>query len=372
MGMYGAENVLLSLSKEMKNSRFKPIIGVFENSQNPHTEIAAEAEKIGIQTVIFPCRGRLDIRTIGLIRNYISKHQVQILHSHGYKSNVYGLLSTLWTRTRKVTTCHNWTKTTRDLRTYSLIDKYFLRHFDCIVTVSDELKAELVKRGVSGNKVMTIHNGVSVEKFKVGADQGELKREFGFPAHYKVVGTVGRLSPEKGLDIFIRAAGSVLKEFPETAFLIVGDGPMKESLSKLIGTMGIGKNVILTGLRNDVERIYSVLDIFVLSSLNEGLPMVLLEAMAARRPVISTRVGAIAEVVLHGETGLLIQNADSQVLAQTIGFMLKNEDEAGRLAANGYRRVCKDYSAKRMAEQYLSMYDKMVVGDQSSGERLSL
>lgn len=360
LGMYGAENVLLSLSKEMQNSRFKPIIGVFENFQNPHTELAAEAERNGIQSVIFPCRGRFDTRTIVLVRNYIYEHKVEILHSHGYKSNVYSLLSTLLTRTRRVTTCHNWTNTTRELKTYSLIDKYLLRHFDCIITVSDELNAELVKRGVSGDKIITINNGVSVEKFKRNDNRDDLKREFGVPAHCKVVGTVGRLSPEKGLAFFIRAAGALLKEFPETAFLIVGDGPMKDSLTKLSLSMGIEKNVIFTGLRNDVERIYPIMDIFVLSSLNEGLPMVLLEAMAAQRPVISTSVGAISNVVAHGETGLLIQNSDAQALGQAIGFLMKNEDEAGRLAGNGYKRVVRDYSSKNMANQYLSIYDKMV------------
>lgn len=362
LGMYGAENVILSLAREMRASRYDPIIGVFENAQNPHTELATEAQKSGIQSVIFPCASRFDLKAILLIRNYIIKHKIALIHPHGYKSNFYGWAASLFTTTRRIATCHNWTHTSKVLDVYSHADKFLLHGFDAIVTVSDAVRQELLRRGISGKKIFTIYNGVCLERFRYNLKGDDLTCELNIPSRCKVVGTVGRLSSEKGLSYLLAAGRTVLTNFPDTVFLIVGEGPIKSDLMKECSSLGIEKHVIFTGGRNDVEKLYSAMDIFVLPSLNEGLPMSLLEAMASQKPVISTGVGAISHVIDHGKNGLLVKVGDVADLAAAIESLLKDPNRAEGLAHNGCERVAGHFSSGAMAGSYLRLYDEVLRG----------
>lgn len=362
LGMFGGENVLLSLAKEMRSSTFIPIVGVLRNSQNPHTEIADEASKNKIDNVIFPCNGRFDLKTILLIRGYIKSHDIKILHSHDFKSDFYGFLVSILTPIRTIATCHNWIASNGKVYFYNYIDQFLLRYFHFVVAVSPSVKNILMDKGVSPEKIAIIFNGVCIDSFHSNNSEKsiDLRREIGIPPDCPIIGTVGRLSSEKGYTYFLNAAKDVLEDYPNIYFLIVGDGPQRQELINLVSSIGIKGNVVFTGIRTDINRIYSLLDIFVISSITEGLPMVLLEALASRKPVISTNVGAIAQVIEHEVNGLFVEPGNIEQLADAIKTLLDNKYQSVTLAQRGYEKVSMYFSSKTMADKYIDVYQKLM------------
>jgi glycosyltransferase involved in cell wall biosynthesis len=195
------------------------------------------------------------------------------------------------------------------MKLYARLDKSLLNRFDKVVAVSDTVKQEILNRNISSTRVLTIPNGIDVDRFNSRKRPDTLKREFGIDHNCRIIGTVGRLSEEKGHSHLLHAAEKVLRTCPDVVFLIVGDGPLREDLQDKALQLAQGGSVnpfLFTGVRNDMEEIYSLMDIFVLPSLTEGLPMVLLEAMAAQKPVVATKVGAVPGVIDDGHSGLLI------------------------------------------------------------------
>lgn len=175
-----------------------------------------------------------------------------------------------------------------------------------------------------------------------------------------VVGMVSRLVRGKGADYFLRAARDVLCCFPETLFVLVGEGPARKELEWLARELGIENKVIFTGQRADMPGVYASLDVFVLPSLNEGMPLTVLEAQAANRAVIASRVGAVPELIQHRETGLLIEPGDVTSLRNAMLELLADASLRAGLAARGQARVREHYSAEAMAKRYLSLYEDVL------------
>lgn len=362
LGMFGGENVLISLGKEMRQSEFVPVIGVLRNSQNPHTEIANVAANNQIDHAIFPCSGRLDFKTIFLIRNYVLHHGIKIIHTHDFKSDFYGYFVSTLNRIPIMATCHNWISSDRKVSIYNHIDQFLLKYFDNVVAVSPSVNSILLGKHVSPEKIKIIPNGICLDSYNNCNKryENDLRREFRIPIDCRIVGAVGRLSPEKGFTNLLRAATDVLKEYPSTYFMIVGDGPQKGELYDLASAVGIRENVVFTGIRNDMPEIYSLFDIFVIASFTEGLPMVLLEAMASHVPVIATKVGAIPQVLDHGVSGLLVEPGNIERLQEAMKLLLRNKEQAKSFARKAYERVSANFSSKVMANQYLDVYRRLL------------
>jgi len=368
LGIFGGETILLSLAQEGPVLGFKPIIGVLRNSKNPHTEIAERAHEKGIENVIFPCEGRLDIRSIREIRKFLLEQKVDIIHSHDYKSDFYALLASYWLKVHRLATCHNWNTFNQKLKWYSRIDKYLLRFFDSIIAVSPLVKEELVKYGIKQNKIQIINNGVNLNEYESQAwvDKNLLRNQLGVPKECTIVGCVGRLSPEKGFENFIRAAKIVVHEYPKTCFLIIGEGPEKENLHGLSLSLGIAENTFFAGLRKDVATLYKIMDVFVITSLYEGLPMVLLEAMASKKPIVSTRVGAIPQLIEDKFNGLLVDPGNVVELADSIKFLISDKEQAQLFSERGYGKVFKEFSSRIMAENYEKSYQQLLKSNPGS------
>ena len=359
-GLFGAENVVLQLAKESVPLGVKAFVGVFRNLHSPHTEIAEAAERMKIETKVFSCRGRLDLRTVKEIRQFIQVNNINILHSHGYKANIYGLLASLFTGVRRIATCHTWLGTSVRMRAYQLLDKIFLRSFHKLIAVSDTLKDEIVRSGIPDHKVTVCNNGVGIDDVGPMRPKCEIRKELGIQVRQQVVGTVGRLSREKGHLFLLRAARRVLSAEPNVRFLIVGDGPERESLRAACVALGLQDSVTFTGLRKDIPDLLSVMDVFVLPSFVEGTPMALLEAMAAKRPVVATKVGAVLTVLSDDHVGLLVEPGNVEQLSRSILALLRDREKAALLARNAYARVKSEFTARKMAERYASLYDGLL------------
>ncbi|OGX15724.1 MAG: hypothetical protein A2166_03070 [Omnitrophica WOR_2 bacterium RBG_13_41_10] len=235
-----------------------------------------------------------------------------------------------------------------------------------IIAVSQATRTGLIQRGIPKEIVRLIYNGVLVENGQTTnlRSRNEILKELGLSSSLLLIGQVGRIDEKKGQHIFIRAAQRVLEDFPNTAFLIVGEdfrnGVYQEQLKTLAKNLNVIDHVVFTGYHPDIMDIMNVFDLFVLPSLIEGLPVVILEAMAAKKPVITTSVGGNPEVVIDGETGTLISPEDPDKLAEAILYHLNNPEISKRMGEKGYERVRQFFSLPQMLNKVMDIYKEVL------------
>lgn len=362
IGFFGAENVILEVAKSIAGSPYEPIIGVLENSHNPHTELATVAAKNGVISKVFLCDGRFSLQTAASVRQYMVENDIDIVHAHGYKADFYALFATLNTGSKRVATIHPWlieSNRASSAKFYMAFDKALLRSFHSIVAISDEMREQVVRDGMKPARVVTIENGIDLQRFAKAGNSAEARKRFNIPSSARVIGAVGRLSEEKGHAVLLAAAKSLITEFPDLCFLLVGDGPEREKLTQQAAALGLQKNIIFAGVCSDIPQALAAMDIFVLPSLTEGLPMALLEAMAAKRTIVATAVGSIPRVIRHQENGLTIPPNQVPVLTAALASLLKNETNAQDLAKNAFKDA-QVFSAETMGKKYVALYDQLV------------
>jgi glycosyltransferase involved in cell wall biosynthesis len=351
-GLYGAEVMVLHLSRVLRDLGENVTLALIVNGRNPHRELAKKATKAGIETIEIPCGGRVDVSTLRRLRALVKATRAHVLHSHGYKSNLYALAVKGSSRVPIVSTCHNWTNQTRALRVYGMLDRLALRRFQRVFCVSAAVRLKLLNSGLSERTVHLVENGVPVSDFSdaqpslvdMGSEEGPR------------IGMIGRLVEQKGFHLVLNAAPQILKQFPKARFIIVGDGPYREELTSLSRRLGIESSVRFLGQREDMPGIYRSLDVFVLPSFNEGMPVTLLEAMAAGIPSIATRVGAVPSVIDDRRTGLLVEQGRVEPLQSALVELLNAPQLQLTLGGNGQAWVRAQASIERTAHRYAEHY----------------
>ncbi len=244
------------------------------------------------------------------------------------------------------------------------VERALDRITDRYVAVSRDLKASgLSKRILREEKVVVIPNGIDLDELDRLARSTDVrldKAAYGFPPGTLLIGTVTRLEPQKAIDHFLRAAAQVAAERPDCGFVIAGDGPLRASLEGLAERLGLSGRVRFLGWREDAFAIIRTLDVFCMSSLWEGCPMVLLEAMAAARPIVATRIGGVAEIVLDQDTGLLVPPGEPSRLAEALRGLLESDAWRERLGQAGRRRVETHFGLPVMIQAYERFYEGLV------------
>lgn len=229
---------------------------------------------------------------------------------------------------------------------------------DMVVSVSELDRRYAVRAGiVPADRIATIQNGIDLP----GAmpDRQTARRALGLDARAKVVGMVGRLSRQKAPEDFLRAAALIAQGFSDAIFLLVGDGPLRSDMERLAAALGIGSRVRFLGFRNDIPLVMGALDVFALASLWEGLPLTILEAMAAGRPVVATAVNGVPEVVEHGRTGFLAPPRAVEKLAAHIGTLLRDPASARAMGEAGRRRVQEHFTLERAIASLSDLYQAL-------------
>ena len=356
-GFYGAENVVAALARDHQLSGNSVRIGVFDNTHTAQNNVADEFESRGLQVIRIRCRSRLDFATVRRIRDIIAIQGINLVHSHGYKSDVYALLAGRKLGIPLLGTSHHWTHQTRAVRLFEFLDGLTLRRFDAVVAVSQVIAGQLREAGVPTDKITVIDNGIDLTPFNSAAPV--LKSDLNAKGQL-LIGTVGRLVEQKGMNYFLTAAKQLLKEFPNLTFVIVGDGPDLGKLQQMAKELRIENKVRFTGVRYDMANVYASLDVFALASIEEGMPMTLLEAMASRLPVAATAVGAVPQIVIPGETGMLVKARDAAEMAQAIAALLRDPALRERLGANGQRKVHERFSSQVMSQNYYQLYTRLI------------
>jgi len=356
-GMYGAEAVILNLARTLRDGPHRCALGVFSNSANPNLQLHDIALKEGFDSHLIPCRGQIDRTAIASIRKLANQTGADVVHAHGYKADLYVYFALRRTGVPLVSTCHTWYDTDLFVSIYGMADRYALRKYTRVAAVSDEVKQRLLKAGVGEDIIRTVRNGIDLSPFD-GAILAH--REWRAAERALVVGLVGRLAWEKGVDLFLEAAAEVLAEIPQTRFKVVGEGPDREKLERLIDRLNIRESVTLLGRREDMASQYASMDIMVSSSRQEGLPLAVLEGMASGLALVATAVGEIPRVVVDGRTGLLAPAPDAGSLAAGISELLQNPEKRKRLGAAARQLIEEEYSAARMTADYLRVYQEAI------------
>jgi glycosyltransferase involved in cell wall biosynthesis len=355
--MYGAEAVILNLSRALNAMGHRSIVAAFSDLGRSDAALHQAAIQNGIEAHLIPCSGQMD-RTVGTkIRELVKALKIDVVHAHGYKTDIYCYFALRGAKVPLVSTCHTWYDNDWKLALYGKVDRFVLRSFDGVVAVSEDVRGQLLRAGVSPNKVRLIRNGIDLtpfagavpslrEQYSSAVDQGRM-----------VVGLVGRLAREKGIDVFVQAAQLVLQQMPGTLFVIVGDGEQRAALESLISTLNLNEQVKLLGSRSDMPQIYASLDLMVSASRQEGLPIAILEGLASGRALIATPVGAVQTVVRDGATGVLVPVEDVTQLSGAIVRLLRDKELRNALGAAGRQLIADEFSAERMARDYLQVYE---------------
>ncbi len=362
-GMYGAEAVILNLSRALNEGPHESILGVFSNSSRPNVQLHERALREGIESHLISCNGQVDRTVPSRIRELATQTGAEVVHAHGYKADVYVYLAMRGSPISIVSTCHTWYDNDIVVRLYGMLDRLVLRRFSGIVAVSTAVKQQLLGAGVSEGNVRLIRNGVDLLAFQESSRSQQTPNGADCPLS---VGLVGRLSQEKGVDLFLQAAARVLQELPHTKFLVVGDGPLRVELESLIEHLGLAGSVSLLGRKDDMPSFYNSLDLLVSASRQEGLPIALLEGMASGLPLVATAVGGVPALVQTDRTGVLVPADNVEALAKAISRLLLDAGLRQRFGNAARTLIAEEYSATRMASDYLSLYQEAVTAKRQS------
>lgn len=358
--LLGAERVVLELSRWSPGFGYEPLIVAPHPSRTPPPEYVSVAAAEGMEAITLPCDGRMDLRFPRRLRTLVRHEGIDIVHTHGYKEDVLAALSGL--TVPLVATNHLWKRTTRALRLYSRLDGLVLRSFDRIVAVSEPILADLRAAGIAEHKLAHIPNGIDTERFRPPTqDAARCAREsLGFGPDELVVGMLGSLTPEKGHAFALQALAVLASDCPQLRLCIVGDGPLREELAVETMRLGLAGRVLLAGRRSDVPQVLAGFDLFLLPSLNEGLPMALLEAMATGLPTVASEVGDVGRAVENGVSGRLIPPGSAQAVVLALRELAADPALRRRLGARARERVEEHFSSLAMTGAYCRLYDRQL------------
>jgi glycosyltransferase involved in cell wall biosynthesis len=312
-------------------------------------------------------RGGQDFTAFRTLSRLMREFRPHIVHTHTAKAGTLGRLAA-WLRGVPIVvhTYHGHVLQgyfgPAATRAIVATERFLARRSSCLVTVSEQVRREILERGIGRpDRFVVVPLGFDLARFAhAETRRGELRRELGLPADAPLVGIVARLVPIKAHELFIDAAAQVAAAHPGATFIIVGDGERRQELEALVARRGLTARTRFLGWRGDLDRIYADLDVVALTSRNEGSPVALIEAMAAARPVVSTAVGGVADVVTHDVTGLLAPRDDARAVGEAVSRLLMDAPLAARLGAAARARVLPLYDGDRLLRDIDDLYSQLI------------
>ncbi len=304
-----------------------------------------------------------DVVALAKMVRLIRQQRPDVVHTHMAKAGTVGRLAAhlcgvpLIVHTYHGHVFHSYFSPTKT-RVFLTIERALGLATDRIIVLGDGQRDEIAHFGVAPKqKLEPIPLGLELGQFLNAENaRGRFRRELGIEASTPLIGIVARLVPIKAHEVFFEAAREILRDVPSAKFVVVGDGERRDELAQLVPRLGITESVLFVGWRRDMLNVYADLDVVGLSSLNEGSPVALIEAMASGRPVVSTSVGGVPEVVVHGLTGLTVPPANPHAMAEAILCLLRDRELAARLAEAGRRHVYPRYDSTRLVDDVRTLY----------------
>jgi len=358
----GGERVLLDLAACLKQ-RGHEVLAV-----SPAPGPLPEAlQALGAPVEIIPFGKTYDFGAVFRLTRFLRRRRPDVLHSHSMLTSILCRPAGALARVPvSISTEHLTMELARGgrgkgrverakARYYRLLDNLTSRFNQAVVAVSQAVKDDLIEQGMEESRVVVIRNGIEIPPCDPAAGL-RLRAELMIAPGAPVVGSVGRLSPQKDYPTFLSALRLTASEFPAARFLIAGEGPLQASLIQQSLRLGLEGKIFFLGHRRNLSQVYSALDVFVLSSRWEGLPLVVLEAMAAGKPVVATAVPGTAEAMVEGKTGFLVALGDHSALADKIQRLLSDGELRRRMGEAGRRRVEREFDRERMVDEHEKLY----------------
>lgn len=358
-GLYGAERWILALVRHLNPGAVESIVASIRDATEVTAPVCGLAASLGFRTQIFDAPGKVNWSAVSQLRRYILANDVQVLHTHGYKTDVIGLLATRGTPCRIVSTPHGWSvQAGLALKVYEAIDRGVFPFFDAVVPLSEGIFDALKLVPGIRARLHLIRNGVDISEIdavhEVADELAAWKKDGNF-----IVGYIGQLIIRKRLPVLLRAFARLTA--PKKKLVLLGDGPQRQELEALAMTLGIGDHVRFFGFRDDRLAFLRGFDVFALPSSLEGIPRCLMEAMAARVAVVASDIPGCRDLVSHGRTGLMFGLDSEEALAERLTD-LANPEARDAVARQGREFVVANYSAAAMAAQYERLYRSLLRG----------
>jgi glycosyltransferase involved in cell wall biosynthesis len=351
-GLGGQERVAVDLARLQRASGHEVhALSIAPGAEGPS---ANAFRKFGVRAETIAKGPRIDPSLPVRLANYLRRHHVSVVHTHNPHALIYGAPAA---KLASAAAIHSKHGVNPDSPRRLWLRRLAARFVDAYVAVTPTLAAAALAKGDCPEaRLHVISNGIDVERFTPNRQaRRAVREELGIPEDAWVVGTVGRLAKEKNQDLLLRAVAPLLGE--NRRLVIVGDGEEGAPLRASVARMKEGAFVHMLGARDDVENLLAAFDAFALTSITEGLPLVLLEAMATGLPVISTAVGGIPDLIEHRITGLLSPSGEPEPLTRQLDWLSTDTSLSRQIGEAGRRDVLELYSVDRMARAYGALYE---------------
>ncbi|HUL00447.1 MAG TPA: glycosyltransferase [Nitrospirota bacterium] len=359
MEMGGAERLVYNLARKLDRNLFNPSVAWFFGDR-----ILKEYKDLDIALYHIPKKKRIDLSAMQNLGDVISKNKIEIVNAHHFMPMVYSFYgSKIKNRSSLIYTEHSEWEIEQISWKWRMMGRYILKRSDAAVGVSVQVsRAIQEKLNFEQSKIFTILNGVNLVSSTKGSDRMVLRKELGLSTDDKVIGIVANFRRVKNHIFLLKAFSELLRDFNNVKLLLVGQGfdfdpeNSETEIRHFINEKGLTENVKMLGYRSDIPELLNVMDIFCLTSLKEGLPISLIEAMSAGRPVIGTDVEGIREVIIPGKNGFLVSTNDVVSFKKSLLALLNNEEMCHEMGNESRLLAANTYSLERCVRQYQDMF----------------
>jgi len=357
-GPGGAETVLINLARHLDPNRFQPSVILHRTGW-----VSEQLATYGIRTEIVPCSRSWDISFLRRFIRTCRELKIDVIHSHLFGAGLYASLAGAVLRLPVIVTFHNELFLPGQRHRFLPLKNFLIRNLaDKIVLVADYMRPEYVSTGKYPEaKMTTIYNGIEFPARLSESEKHTLRSELNLGTDDLLVGHVANFRAPKGHRYLVEAAAEVAKQVPNVRFLLIGDpgdGSIKAEVEKLAARHNIEKNIVLLGFRSDVSKLLSLIDVFVLSSISEGHPLSVVEAMAASKPVVVTNVGGLPEIIDDGKTGYLVQPKNPPALAEKIIALASQPDLREQMGGRAVKSAEGRFSLDAMIRSYEQLFEE--------------
>jgi glycosyltransferase involved in cell wall biosynthesis len=359
-GHGGTEHQFAEIASRLDQSKYNLKVACFSRTG----EFLNQVTSVGVPVTEF-VRGRwFDPRTAACAHRwmrFVRRERIALVHTFDFHTTVFAAIPAKLAGVRRlVTSRRNLGTTLHGLRHWAL--RRLFCWSDCVVANSEAARQNLLMAGVSARLVHVVRNGVDLKRFSSNGHQASARLRWGWREEELLIGVIANLRPEKGHATLLKAVPTVVKRFPQAHFLIAGPDPLKQGEHLRAMASNLSSHVSFLGDCCEVPELLAALDIFVLPSLSESLPNALMEAMSAGRPVIASAVGGCSELVVHGQTGMLVPPQDPEALAQQIVRLLEEPELRERLGRAARKRAESEFDIKKAVERLETIYDELLEG----------
>jgi len=366
----GPGRTVLECAAGLREHGFQVIVGSFRPPHmNKHVYLD-EARHRGMTVAEIRENNSLDVKVLLRLMNLIRRHQVDLVHTHEFRSNMFGLLAARLQGIPVISTVHGWITNDRRGKLLTAVDRAILRHFNHVVVVSRRLEQAVTRAGVNPRRISVVYNTLQMGHYRIDRSRQSLKKELGLRRDTVLAAKIGRLSPEKGHLDLLEAFSMVVGTGYDVHLALIGIGPLEPVLRKHTADLGLENKIHFCGFRNDMVDCYNSIDLVVQASWTEGMPNVVLEALAMGVPVIATEVGGTNEIINNGVSGLLLPPGDPRQFADAIMAFLRTPGTYQEIAAVGRRRIMKEFDSMKRILQIKNIYEQQLAAPMGAGDVL--